>query len=153
MRIIILLLAILFILPSTAQAKCYSPAQAQAEQAIKIHSELMVIGLNCQHMTPAGWQNFYTQYRSFSQKNSALFSGYDQTMKSYFGANADKKLHAMRTQFANKISSDIARMRPDVFCSTYAPRIPQVANMSRGELVQWITSSAQSQALSRPLCN
>ena len=31
-----------------AAQKCYSAAEAEADQGIRIHSELMVIGLNCQ---------------------------------------------------------------------------------------------------------
>ena len=32
---------------------CYSRKEAEAEQGIRIHSELMVIGLNCAHMADA----------------------------------------------------------------------------------------------------
>ena len=50
MRVLLMLVTITFgaILGtvSTAQAKsCYSPAEAEAEYAIRIHSELMVLSL------------------------------------------------------------------------------------------------------------
>ena len=136
---------------------CYSQAEAEAEQGIKIHSELMVIGLNCQHMTPSGWKNFYMQYREFSNRHADLFAGYEKTLINYRKKSgqggAERWLHSMRTDFANKVSSDVAAMRPDVFCATYAPRIPKVAVMSRAELQSWVSSAATSQRLSQPVCH
>ena len=84
----ILLIALSLIIGTTsAQAKsCYSPSEAEAENAIRIHSELMVIGLNCQHMTPRGWQNFYSQYRQFTSRHQDLFSNYEKTLVKAHGS-------------------------------------------------------------------
>ena len=49
--------------PAATGRQCYTQEEAEAEQGIRIHSELMVIALNCQHMTPKGWKNFYQQYQ------------------------------------------------------------------------------------------
>lgn len=150
-------LGFLFSPAALAGAACYSNAEAEAEQGIRIHSELMVIGLNCQHMTPRGWKNFYQQYREITARHAGLFSGYEQTLIAYHqrngaGGGAERKVHDMRTSFANKVSTDIARMRPDVFCATYSPRIPKTAQMSQAEIRQWAASTATPHRLSRPLC-
>ena len=146
----ILLIALSLIIGTTsAQAKsCYSPSEAEAENAIRIHSELMVIGLNCQHMTPRGWQNFYSQYRQFTSRHQDLFSNYEKTLVKAHGS--ERKIHDLRTSFANQTSSDVAKMRPDVFCATFAPRIPKVAGMSRAELQDWVTTS--SNRPTKPIC-
>lgn len=151
MRIFIVVLAMLFAMPAYA-GNCYSPKEAEAEQGIRIHSELMVIGLNCQHMTPAGWKNFYAQYREITSRNQDLFAGYEKTLISSNGGS-ERKMHDMRTAFANKTSTDAARMRPDVFCAKYAPRIPKVAQMSRTELRQWAAASSATERLSKPICH
>ena len=155
MRILLIIIA-LFITPlvtsTAAQAKgCYTSKEAEAEQAIRIHSELMVIGLNCQHMTPAGWTNFYTQYRQITNNHKALLSNYEKTLIKANGGS-ERKIHDMRTNFANQTSTDSARMRPDVFCATYAPRIPKVAQMSQAEFKQWAAASAGSKRSTKPLC-
>jgi hypothetical protein len=62
-------------------------------------------------------------------------------------------MHDMRTAFANKTSTDAAQMRPDVFCATYAPRIPKVAQMSTTEFQQWAASTSTTQRLNKPICN
>ena len=150
MRVLLFVLA-LFIAPSMAQAKsCYTTAEAEAEQAIRIHSELMVIGLNCQHMTPRGWKNFYQEYREITERHQSLFSNYEKVLIKANGGS-ERKIHDMRTSFANQTSTDAAKMRPDVFCATYAPRIPKVGQMSREELRQWAVASAGGRS-TKPLC-
>lgn len=145
-----------FFAVNTANAACYNAAEAEAEQGIRIHSELMVIGLNCQHMTPRGWKNFYQEYREITNRHQSLFSQYEQTLVGFYsrnGSNAEKKIHTLRTDFANKTSTDAAKMRPDVFCANFAPRIPKVGKMSRAEFQQWAASTSQTQPLSQSRCN
>lgn len=135
---------------------CLSHAEAEAEQGIRIHSELMVIGLNCQHMTPPGWKNFYLQYREISAKHGPLIAGYEQTLISHYAKigikNPEGRLNDLRTVFANKVAVDAAKMRPDLFCTTFAPRLPQVAKMSTRELKEWAASTYRTIPTSEPLC-
>jgi hypothetical protein len=142
----IVLICALVLTSSPAWAKNCGPQVAEAEQGIRIHSELMVIGLNCQHMTPRGWKNFYQQYREITSNNSSLFAGYEKTLINYYeqegASNPEGKLNDLRTVMANKVSMDAARMRPDIFCATYAPRIPKVAQMSKDDLRQWASSTS-----------
>lgn len=136
---------------------CFSLLEAEAEQGIRIHSELMVIGLNCQHLTPPGQENLYSQYRKFTAKNATLFSTYEMLLIKYFkkegGGDAERQLHSMRTQFANRISNDAARMRPDAFCHTYAPRIAKAAVMDQAALHKWASTFFPGFGPSRPLCS
>lgn len=133
---------------------CYTQAEAEAEQGIRIHSELMVIGLNCQHMTPRGWKNIYAQYRDITNRNATLIAGYERTLINYYqqaGArNPERSLHDLRTEMANKVSKDAARMRPDVFCANFAERIPKVANMTSADFRHWAASAHNA---SIPMCH
>ena len=153
----LILISFIFMTTNALAGGCYNTQEAEAEQAIRIHSELMVIGLNCQHMTPRGWKNFYQEYREITARNQRLISDYEQTLISFYSrngsSNAERQIHDMRTNFANKVSTDAAKMRPDIFCATYAPRIPQVGKMSTAEFKQWAASTATSQSLSKPVCN
>lgn len=160
MRHILLILACLMA-ASPAHAtryikSCLSPAEAEAEQGIRIHSELMVIGLNCQHMTPPGWKNFYLQYREISAKHGPLIAGYEQTLISHYAKigikNPEGRLNDLRTVFANKVAVDAAKMRPDLFCTTFAPRLPQVAKMTSRDLKEWAASTYRTIPTSEPLC-
>lgn len=142
--------------PGLKGRQCYTPEEAEAEQGIRIHSELMVIALNCQHMTPRGWKNFYVQYQGITNRNASLIAGYEETLINYFALagkpNPERSFHNLRTDFANKVSTDAARMRPDIFCSQYAPRLPKVDQMSSAQIKAWASDLKSSYAATRPLC-
>jgi len=156
MRFILLTLFAFMIAAPASASSCYRAQEVEAENGIRIHSELMVIGLNCQHMTPAGYKNFYAQYREFSARHGDLFATYEDVLMRHFKKNgkgsAEKQLNTMRTEFANKISQDSAKLRPDVFCSQYALRIPKAAGMSRDEVRQWAATVYPGTQISQPLC-
>ncbi len=166
----VLMLLVVLLVPVSAQAQlnvdvgvpglkgrqCYTPEEAEAEQGIRIHSELMVIALNCQHMTPRGWTNFYQQYQRITSKNATLIGGYEETLINYFAvsgrSNPERAFHDMRTNFANKVSTDAARMRPDIFCSQFAPRLPKVDQMTTAQIKNWAADFRNGQKVSHPLC-
>ncbi len=136
-------------------AACYSSLEAEAEQGIRIHSELMVIGLNCQHMGAREGMNLYSEYRQFTARYSDLFAKYEEILMAHFRKNGEKpeaSLNTLRTNFANKISKDVADMRPDVFCSQYAPRIKAASKMSKMDVRQWAAKIYASHPVSKPIC-
>ena len=168
MKKAVLCLALLFALPvadAFAQMRvqvpvagergrqCYTPEEAEAEQGIRIHSELMVIALNCQHMTPRGWRNFYVQYQEITARNANLIGGYENILINYFALagkpNPERAFHDLRTSFANKVSTDAAQMRPDIFCSQFAPRLPKVDKMSTADFKAW---ASNINTVSKPMC-
>lgn len=149
--------ALLIILTAPANAaSCYSKTEAEAEQAIRIHSELMVIGLNCQHMGSRSGLNLYQQYRQFTADHGNLLAGYEQTLIDFFKKNGEARPEAsfntLRTNVANKISNDVAAMRPDVFCSRYAPRIIKASKMTEGDVRKWASTIYPTHPVSKPLC-
>lgn len=141
---------------SSALAACYSMKEAEAEQGIRIHSELMVIALNCQHLGPKNQENLYLQYKKFSKRHENIFGGYEKTLISFYGKEGfkapERELHEVRTAFANKISHDAAVMRPDGFCKFYMPRIQKAGKMDAADLHKWASTIFPSHPVSRPLC-
>ncbi|MDB2682640.1 hypothetical protein N9Z27_00105 [Alphaproteobacteria bacterium] len=152
-------IAVLFVLTlATSQAwaaDCYSKAEAEADQAIRIHSELMVIGLNCQHMGQRQGLDLYGDYRKFTAKHAALFANYEQTLMSFYeriGQSPMKGINDIRTRYANSISQSASKIRPDVFCAKYSDRIEQTKNMVQSQIRKWASSVNQSHPVSYPLC-
>lgn len=139
-----------------ASGQCYRVNEAEAEQGIRIHSELMVIGLNCQHMGLRAGQNLYGTYREFTAAHANLFAEYEKILmdfyRDYGDENPEKAINNMRTKYANQISEDVAKMRPDVFCSQYAPRIIKAAEFSDAELRDWASTFYDDYPVSLPLC-
>jgi hypothetical protein len=149
-------LTIFTALPAYAGDRCYTRVEAEAEQGIRIHSELMVIGLNCMHMPSSDGKNLYIKHQEFTAKNQKLFADYEKIMMEYMRLNGDKNpeqaLHSIRTNFANKISNDVATMRPDIFCKTYAERIEKVSKMDGTALRKWASTPFAGHPVSRPMC-
>jgi hypothetical protein len=157
--LLIAALAAVFLVPVNALAakSCYSPAEAEADQGIRIHSELMVIGLNCQHMGKRYGQNLYGDYRKFTADHGKLFAKYEVILMDFFKARGDARpeatLNTLRTKYANKISQDAATMRPDIFCATYAPRIKQAKSMKEQDFRKWAAMIFPDHPVSYPVCN
>ena len=143
------------LLMGTAMAGCYEKAEMEAEQGLRIHSELMVISLNCQHMSHKRG-NLYILYREFTCKHQALFSDYERRLISYYQRqgvrNPERKLHNMRTQLANQVAQDAAKMRPDIFCRTYSNRIPEAMQLDTRQVRQWAETVHPGRKLSQPVC-
>ncbi len=156
LRNILLCLCVITV-SSSAFAKCYTAREVEAEQGVRILSELMVIGLNCQHLTPKGQENLYTQYKKFALKHEALFSGYEDTLLQFYGSegksNPDSYLHQVRTDVANKISKDAAVMRPDAFCAAYAPRIAKAGQMGEDKIRRWAQTVFPGHPVSHEICH
>ncbi len=142
---------------ANAFARCYSTAEAEADQGIRIHSELMVIGLNCQHMGARYNQTLYMDYRDFTARHAELFATYERLLLAFYNrageANPEARLNDLRTQYANKISKDAASMRPDIFCSRYAQRITKASAMERRDVRKWAATFFASHPVSYPLCD
>ncbi len=156
-RVLFVLAAVLLATPHTAYAsRCYSKAEAEAEQGIRIHSELMVIGLNCNHMGQRHGQPLYSMYRQFTATHGDLFAKYETLLMNFFRVNGDKKpeasLNTLRTVFANKISNDAAGIRPDIFCARYSPRVLAASEMSTDDIRKWAATSYGTHPVSYPLC-
>lgn len=159
MKIIRIIMVFAFLASNSATAwaqSCYSPVEAEAEQGIRIHSELMVIGLNCQHMGSREGLNLYGQYREITSRHADLFGTYENILLDFFEKRGDSKpeasLNTLRTNFANKISKDAAGMRPDVFCARYYSRVADAFSMDQTQIRQWAATFYPSHPVSYPIC-
>jgi hypothetical protein len=133
---------------------CYTNTEFEAEQGLRIHSELMVIGLTCARMP--GGQDLYREYNSFTLKNQALISGYEETLIRYYrsqGApNPEQKLHTLRTNLANKISQHAIQMSTKSFCQYFGPRIPKALAMDQNTVRRWAQHVWADTPTTQPIC-
>ena len=142
----------------TAQAStgnsCLGGKEVEAEQGLRIHSELMVIGLTCIRM-PQGQQN-YMKYQSFTKKNSHLIAKYETDMIEHYrqeGAkNPELKLHTLRTTMANQISQHAIKMSTATFCQRFSPRIDQALSMDQKKFRNWAQHVYPGSTTSEPTC-
>jgi len=148
------LLSIVSINVSLAAAECYSETEFEAEQGLRIHSELMVIGLTCQHIS--GSVNIYSKYKDFTNRYDVLLEGYEDLLISYYEdqglTNPDKELHELRTSLANKISQHAATMNTNIFCTQFKQRMDKALQMDEKTIRKWAKQVWPNTPTSRPLC-
>lgn len=132
------LIILVFAVPSQATG-CYTPREFEAEQGIRIDSELMVIGLTCVK-TPVGRQA-YQKYRSFLHKNQQLVAAYENDILNYYRrqghADPEASLHTLRTNIANDVSKQAIKMSTSDFCRRFGGRVDQALSMDQEKLRQW----------------
>jgi hypothetical protein len=149
MKFLVILSLFLLSSFSAFAQNCYSSAEADAERILRIHSELLVIGLNCQHRADLGFP--YQDYQSFTQKNASLISHQENVMLRHFmtqgASNPQKTFHEYRTGLANTVAQDAA-VRPDGFCAVYGSRIRYALGLARADLMHWMATYP----VSRPIC-
>lgn len=151
-----LMMAGMILLLSAQNAEaCYTAREFEAEQGVRIHSELMVIGLTCLKM-PQG-RELYGKYQSFTQEHAKLIGGYETDLINYYGRQGapepEKKLHALRTSLANQISQRAVSMSMLNFCQQFSPRIDQALSMDDVKIRRWAQRVWPSQPPSEPVCS
>jgi hypothetical protein len=134
---------------------CYSAADFEAEQGVRIHSELMVIGLTCLKM-PEG-QELYGKYQDFTLKNSSLIAGYETDIINHYAsegvAEPEQKFHTLRTDLANEIARQAVSMSMLSFCQQFSPRIDAALSMDEPKLRRWAQHVWPGQPPSEPVCD
>jgi len=150
-----LLIIILILAVSSKAEACYNSDEFEAEQILRIHSELMVIGLTCLKM-PNGAQT-YRKYKRFTDKNSLLISKSEAILIKYYIKervnNPEQKLHSLRTKIANKISEKAIRMSMLSFCQKFSSRLDKALNMNENNIIKWANNLGKFGVSSESICS
>lgn len=137
-------------------AACYTPAQYRAEQAIRYHTRLMIIGMRCQRVLAA--PSAYADYNAFTKRNQAVIREQENQLIAHFKARQfrapEKQLHTLRTDLANAMSMQANGPAVVQFCRTYAGTLQQAKTMKAQDFRKWITQvDLKVQTVStQPLC-
>jgi len=101
-----------------AAPRCYSPAELDAEQLLRLHSELMVISLTCKQASSG--QDLISAYTGFTRNNIAVLREAEQTMIRYYdaisGGAGIANLDRLRTRLGNEYGQEIADDSAPAFC-------------------------------------
>lgn len=113
--------------PAFAAPACYSPTQLEAEQWLRLHSELMVITVTCREGSSG--ENLPAAYGDFTHKNIAVLHDAEQTMIAYYkahgGGDATASLDRLRTKLGNEFGQKSADMSAPAFCAAYRDKVWQ----------------------------
>lgn len=118
------LLAIVAV-PVQAKPPCYTPDEFEAEQGIRLHTELMVVGLTCQEMSAKDQPSLFAQYKMFTLKNQKQIKVWENNLISYYKrtvkGNPNRAFDTFRTRLANETSQRAIALTNPVFCADHVP--------------------------------
>ena len=140
-RLFAIILALTLSASQAFAAACYTPVQYRAEQAIRYHTRLMIIGMRCQRVLAA--PTAYLDYNAFTKRNQAVIREQENQLISHFKArrfrSPEKQLHTLRTDLANSMSMQANGPAVIQFCRNYAGTLQQAKAMKAADFRKWIT--------------
>ncbi|MGY0781799.1 hypothetical protein ACW7BC_28255 [Azospirillum argentinense] len=143
---------------ATKPGACYSRAEHAAEQTIRMHTEMMVVGLTCQQVNPD--KKPFNLYQDFTVKNRSLISNSEASMIDHFrkkgGGNATRQFDMFRTELANEVSRRAAVIGTGLYCANFVDRSKAAMDLTADDL-RVLTGDEKSAGLmhlsSKPLCD
>lgn len=116
--------ALLAATPAFAANSCYTKAEVDAEQLLRLHSELMVITVTCRYGSQG--QNLVPAYTDFTKKNITELHDAEQTMLAYYqkhGGGGTDALDKLRTRLGNEFGQRIADVSAPEYCKANRDRV------------------------------
>ncbi|SMF87516.1 hypothetical protein SAMN02982917_6304 [Azospirillum oryzae] len=141
-----------------ATPACYNRAEYAAEQMMRLHTEMMIVGLTCRTVVPD--KKPFDLYQDFSVKNRAMLSNSEASLIAFYkrsgGGNATRQFDMFRTELANEISRRAATIGIPQYCANFVDRSVAAKDLTPDDL-RTLTTDEKGAGLmhlaSRPLCD
>jgi hypothetical protein len=131
---------------SAADRHCYSPADLEAEQAIRFQTNLMVISSACRD----------TVYGEFRARNTAAIIRYQKIMIAHFrregSRNAQGEFDSWNTSLANELSLQQGAQSTALICQKAADLEKMASTLDARGLHDYAVAQAASTAETHPKC-
>jgi hypothetical protein len=144
----------LFLLSGMAQAgECYTPDEFEAEQGLRLHTDLEVISLTCKY---DGYRRpLMNSYAVFTKKYSLQLRKWENIIARIYassGGSRNEVIDNFRTSLANQKSHEASSLNPRQFCIAYANWVPAVAAWSPNQVMNYVRTPDAARQARKPLC-
>ena len=137
-----------------AKPACYSAAEYDAEQAVRLHTELMVIGLTCNAIEAD--RKLFAKYQQFTTKNRTSLLNWEKILIGHFSqtgkSNPTRQFDDFRTVVANEVAQRSALLTPPVFCQTHSDIVDQALSLSDSDLKRYLSEGKSDEIGIAPPC-
>ncbi|HEV7371165.1 hypothetical protein [Arenibaculum sp.] len=154
----VLALGVALLPPSGAAAApaCYTKTEFEAELALRLHTELMVVGLTCHKIDLA--QDFFGKYQQFTKRHRAVLIDFEARLVDHFRrverATGERRFHSFRTALANEVAQRAALLTPATYCQFGRTLVDRMMSLSTAEFVSAVGTEDQGGRLvNSPLCD
>lgn len=141
--------------PSFAAEPCYTQTEMEAEHAIRLHSEMMVVGLKC-HKHYAAEKPFHA-YADFTKRNSAAIARFEQVlighMRKRGERNPTRAFDRMRTIIANDYARQSNMVPTRDYCEAKLGWLAEVGSMGQSAFRNHVVNVRANGLTMTPLCS
>jgi hypothetical protein len=133
---------------------CYSRAEHAAEQFIRLHTEMMTVGLYCKEL--AAKDDPYGMYQRFTIDHRSDLAAAEKVLIDFYARNGGRaKFDTFRTELANELSRRSAFINVGIYCHEFVDRVKDTLALSVEQLKTLTNDEAKGGLMylaSRPLC-
>lgn len=144
----------LLLLPHTAMAgECYTPDEFEAEQGLRLHTDLEVIALTCK--MDGYRRQLMTMQSQFTKKYLQQIRKWENTIARVYastGGSRNEVIDNFRTSLANQKSHEASKINPRQFCIKYANWVPAVLAWSPEQVLNYVRTPDSERTSRKPLC-
>lgn len=135
-------------------AACYTKAEFEAEQAIRLHSEMMVVGLKCHKLFEA--KRPFHIYADFTSRNSKAIADFEKVLVAHLRkrgeANPTRAFDRLRTIIANDYARQSNMTATKAFCESKLDWLAQMSAMDTKAFRQHVVTVRTEGLTLTPLC-
>jgi len=154
LRILFLSIIVLLPAPAFAAKQCYSAAELQAEQTLRLHSELMVIAVTCR--SGSNGQDLVGAYAAFTHDNIEMLKDAEATLIRYYKTqyhdNGISHLDTLRTKLGNESGQESADDTAPLYCRQYRDRVVALYYDSPAQVQKEVSHLVQTAKSYGSLC-
>lgn len=138
---------------ATSSPACYSQEEFNAEQAVRFHTQMMVVGLTCRNAVPN--QDLFIKYKEFTNRHREALMRWEKVLIDHqrkMGANPTRGYDTFRTELANQLSRRSATMTSGTYCQFLAQGALAAEQLNDADLAALVNDDVVMRLASRPPC-
>lgn len=141
--------------PAFADGRCYSAKEMEAEQLLRLHSELMVITVTCKQSSTG--RDLVRAYTGFTRNNIGQLHDAEQVLiehyKTVYGGQGVSRLDTLRTKLANEFGQKIADVSAPVYCAQRRDKVIEMYDSPPVSLQRASLEAYADSANYEPVCD
>jgi hypothetical protein len=140
------------VLPSPEVGECPSRREAEADQVIKMHTQLMVASLVCDELY--GDPELHNRYRAFTAKNAEVVLDAQTMLERRLGDGEDgvRLFDEYRTRLANVEADIVAEQSTAVYCAMRRSRFDTLIDAPPEWFTGYVGAVTARELFARPDC-
>lgn len=130
--------------PPERRGLCVPTDRAEADQFMRLHTELLVASLACDQSFGVGDGDLYQDYRRFNQRHARLIIDSQQDLETAFSVGGDgvAAFNTYRTRMANEEADRLRRLTAPTYCRVLSRRFDYLIEAEPDALAAYIADSA-----------